>query len=76
MNLSEYTAATQQVFDQVLHRIEGVGADQYASGDTQRFEGRDLAAITQDTLEELEDAIAYLAQLHIRLSARLGNGAH
>lgn len=73
MNLSEYSDATQQVFDKVLGRINGIGAEQYAEATEQRFESRPIEAIVQDTLEEIEDAIAYLAQLHIRLAGKARN---
>jgi len=67
MNLEQYKKANEHIFQRVQDRILNQGAEQYDMGELQKFEGKDLQQIVQDTLEEIEDAIAYLMQLHIRI---------
>lgn len=67
MNLLAYIHATNDVFDRVRSRIGTIGAAQYDDGERQAFEDKTYEQIIQDAQEELEDLIAYAAQLHIRL---------
>lgn len=61
------------IFSKVLARVEGTGAEQYSlENDTrQAFEDKPNHAIVRDTLEEIQDAIAYLTFLHIKVEAML-----
>lgn len=68
MNIEEYEQATREVMERALARLKGIGAEQYSIGERQLFEGKPLAKIGQDVCEELEDAIVYLTQIHIRIS--------
>lgn len=67
--------------ERVIARVEGIGDNQYRQSfndgtELQAFEDKPLAGIMTDTLEEIQDAIAYLMFLHIRverLKKALGN---
>lgn len=48
-------------------RIEGTGHEQYWRGSHQKFERMPLIDLWQETKEELQDLIAYLVMLHIRI---------
>lgn len=67
MNTLQYIRATDQVFERVRARIGTIGDIQYSFGETQNFETLTYAEIVRNACEELEDLIAYAAQLHIRL---------
>jgi hypothetical protein len=49
-------------------RIMGTGNDQYSNGDQQSIEKKSGAQIVVETIEEIDDAIVYLAHLRARLS--------
>ncbi len=57
-------------FVNVCNRVERIGADQYSyDRDTrQKFEDKSQQELLKETLEEVEDAIAYLAFLHIKIT--------
>lgn len=61
------------IFAKVMERIEGIGSHQYSlEQDTrQAFQDKSNAAIVRDTLEEIQDAIAYLSFLHIKVEQML-----
>lgn len=62
-----------EIFTKVSARVEGIGSHQYSMDlDThQAFEYRTNQGIVRETLEEIEDAIAYLMFLHIKVQAML-----
>ena len=49
-------------------RIVGTGDQQYSRGNEQSIETKSGGQVLQETLEELDDAIVYLAHLRARLS--------
>jgi len=49
-------------------RIMGTGNDQYSNGDEQSIEKKSGAQIVVETIEEIDDAIVYLAHLRARLA--------
>ena len=58
--------------EKVIARVEGIGDNQYRQSfsdgtELQAFEDKPLDKIMVDTLEEIQDAIAYLMFLHIRV---------
>lgn len=60
------------IHERVADRVEGIGSNQYSRSFTdgsnlQAFEEKPLELIINDTLEEIQDAIAYLMFLHIRV---------
>lgn len=55
----------------VLHlrsRIEGTGKAQYDEGDTQKIETFSNEEVIVNAIEEIDDAIVYLAHLRMRLA--------
>lgn len=61
------------IFAKVMERVEGTGAQQYSLNEDTRqaFQDKPNDAIVRDTLEEIQDAIAYLSFLHIKVEAML-----
>ena len=60
------------IHEKVAIRVEGIGDHQYKQSfndgtELQAFEDKPLDKIMVDTLEEIQDAIAYLMFLHIRV---------
>jgi hypothetical protein len=60
------------IHEKVAIRVEGIGDHQYKQSfndgtQLQAFEDKPLDKIMVDTLEEIQDAIAYLMFLHIRV---------
>jgi hypothetical protein len=53
-------------------RILGTGNEQYSKGNEQSIELKSGAQIVKETIEEVDDAIVYLAHLRARL-ARLND---
>jgi hypothetical protein len=49
-------------------RIIGTGDQQYSRGNEQSIELKSGGQVLQETLEELDDAIVYLAHLRARLA--------
>ena len=52
--------------ERAYRRITGVGAEQYSTAQSQKFEDMPLSAIAEGALEELEDLAVYAGMLHIR----------
>jgi hypothetical protein len=48
-------------------RILGVGSEQYSNGDTQSIELKSNQELIIETIEEVDDALTYLAVLRSRL---------
>jgi hypothetical protein len=46
----------------------GTGREQYSDGDTQAIEHKTNEQLIQETLEELQDGLVYLAVLHARFA--------
>lgn len=69
---------SEELADQVTNcveslrsRIIGTGDQQYSHGNQQSIETKSGGQVVQETLEELDDAIVYLAHLRARLSGLL-----
>jgi hypothetical protein len=59
----------------ILHlrsRIEGTGKDQYDEGDSQKIESFTNDEVVINAIEEIDDAIVYLAHLRMRLTKLVG----
>lgn len=52
-------------------RIEGTGAEQYAKGARQLFEGMTITELAEGFIEEVSDAQNYLAMMSIKVLAAL-----
>lgn len=71
---SWYSMTSEELADQVTRcveslrsRIMGTGDEQYSHGTEQSIETKSGEQIVLETLEELDDAIVYLAHLRARL---------
>lgn len=71
---SWYLMTSEELADQVTRcveslrsRIMGTGDEQYSRGTEQSIETKSGEQIVLETLEELDDAIVYLAHLRARL---------
>jgi hypothetical protein len=65
------TQLADSVESVVLHlrsRIEGTGKEQYDEGDTQKIETFSNEEVIVNAIEEIDDAIVYLAHLRMRLA--------
>lgn len=76
MKTEELTERMAGIFGTVMVRVEGIGeqnyADTFSDGtQLQAFEEKPLCDLLNDTLEEVQDAIAYLTFLHIRVERLL-----
>lgn len=76
MTTEELGDKLADVFGNVLVRVEGIGDHNYRQtfgdgSERQAFEDKPLCDILTDTLEEVQDAMAYLAFLHIRIEQLL-----
>lgn len=68
MTSEQLASQVEGIIRSVRDRILGTGKDQYDSGDTQRIETKSERDLLVDTLEELDDAIVYLAHLRSRIA--------
>ena len=68
MTSEELANDVEAIIRSVKTRIVGVGQDQYDNGDVQRIETKSASNLLTETIEELDDAIVYLAHLRSRLT--------
>lgn len=73
MTTDETLEKMSRVFNYVDARVGSLGERNYAAGGIQAFENKTFPALGQDILEEIQDSIAYLAFLHIRIEKILGD---
>ena len=64
----ELANQVSECVESLRSRILGTGNDQYSKGDQQSIETKSGAQIVKETIEEIDDAIVYLAHLRARLS--------
>jgi hypothetical protein len=74
-NVTRYEMTSEELADQVTKcveslrsRIMGTGDQQYSRGNEQSIEIKSGEQIVKETVEELDDAIVYLAHLRARLN--------
>ena len=68
MTSEELANEVSACVESLRSRIMGTGDQQYSKGNEQSIELKSGAQVLQETLEELDDAIVYLAHLRARLS--------
>lgn len=68
MTSEELANDVEAIIRSVKERIVGVGKEQYDNGDVQRIETKSASDLVAETIEELDDAIVYLAHLRSRLT--------
>lgn len=71
MTSEELANEVEAVIRSVRERILGTGREQYDTGDVQKIELKERDQLLRETLEELDDAIVYLAHLRARISKLL-----
>ena len=67
MTTDELLDRMGRIYNLVDSRVGILGEKNYANGGIQAFEGKTFTYIGQDILEEIQDTIAYLTFLHIRI---------
>ena len=67
MTTDELLDRMGRIYNLVDSRVGTLGEKNYANGGVQSFENKTFPYMGQDILEEIQDAIAYLAFLHIRI---------
>lgn len=72
MTTDELLDRMGRIYNLVDSRVGTLGETNYASKGVQSFESKTFPYIGQDILEEIQDAIAYLAFLHIRIEKLVG----
>ena len=60
---------TRQLADIAASRIEGVGAEQYATGELQKFETEPLDQYINELVEEVADIFAYASIITLKAIA-------
>lgn len=72
MTSEELADQVSNCVESLRSRILGTGNEQYSKGNEQSIELKSGAQIVKETIEEVDDAIVYLAHLRARL-ARLND---
>jgi hypothetical protein len=73
MTSEELAKVIAETIESVKARIMNVGDQQYSFGDKQKIEMKTLDEILVDSLEEVDDLLAYISIIRIRLD-QLRNG--
>lgn len=68
MNSKQLANQIEGVILHLRSRIEGTGKEQYDRGSKQVIEGYTNQEVMVNAIEELDDAIVYLAHLRMRLA--------
>lgn len=71
MTSEELADQVTKCVESLRSRIIGTGDEQYSRGNQQAIELKKNSQILQETLEEIDDGIVYLAHLRARLSGLL-----
>jgi hypothetical protein len=69
MNPTQLADTVELLITHLRSRIEGVGATEYDQGDTQNIETLTHNELVINAVEEIDDALVYLAHLRMRLTA-------
>lgn len=68
MNSNQLANQIEGVITHLRSRIEGTGKEQYDRGSKQVIEGYSEQEVLVNAIEEVDDAIVYLAHLRMRLA--------
>ena len=68
MTSEELADAVTGIVSDLRARILGVGDEQYSTGTQQRVEAIPLGQLVNEVVEEVDDAIVYLAALRMRVT--------
>lgn len=72
MTPTQLADSVEGVIQHLRSRIEGTGKEQYDEGDTQKIETFSDQEVIVNAIEEIDDAIVYLAHLRMRLANLAG----
>ena len=73
MTSEQLSKAISHAIQNVEKRILSIGASQYDSGERQEIEDKTPAEVLDDALEELDDCLAYVAWVRIRVQKLRAN---
>lgn len=77
MTSEELATVIGQTIESVKARILNIGDQQYSLGNKQKIELKTVDQILVDSLEEVDDLLAYISVIRIRLDQlRSGLGEH
>ena len=68
MTSEELAEQVTDCIDSIRDRIIGTGDEQYSQGNVQAIELKTNAQLIQESLEELDDLLTYLAVLRTRIA--------
>lgn len=72
MNPTQLATQIEGVIQHLRSRIEGTGKEQYDRGEQQVIETFTREEVLVNAIEEIDDAIVYLAHLRMRLAGIVG----
>jgi hypothetical protein len=65
---NQLALAIGHTISNVMSRILNIGAQQYDLGDVQKIETKSITEVLDESLEELDDLLAYISYARIRVS--------
>lgn len=68
MTKNQLALAIGHTISNVMSRILNIGAAQYDLGDVQKIETKSITQVLDESLEELDDLLAYISYARIRVS--------
>jgi hypothetical protein len=68
MTKNQLALAIGHTISNVMSRILNIGAQQYDLGDVQKIETKSITQVLDESLEELDDLLAYISYARIRVS--------
>jgi hypothetical protein len=68
MTKNQLALAIGHTISNVMSRILNIGAQQYDLGDVQKIETKSITEVLDESLEELDDLLAYISYARIRVS--------
>jgi hypothetical protein len=73
MTSEQLAKAITHAIKNVEKRILGIGAEQYSKNDKQKIEDKSLDKVLDEAIEELDDALAYIAWVRIKIQKLRAN---
>jgi hypothetical protein len=73
MTSEQLAKAIGHAIKNVEKRILGIGAQQYSKNDKQKIEDKGLDQVLDEAIEELDDALVYVAWVRIRIQKLRAN---
>jgi hypothetical protein len=68
MTKNQLALAIGHTISNVMSRILNIGAQQYDLGNIQKIETKSITQVLDESLEELDDLLAYISYARIRVS--------